>query len=67
MSEPIPKENKFKTMFESLFTITGMDKRKYKTDFVRWQQELNSKIKLKLLWDSQKQGTYIRALHGELK
>lgn len=42
------------------------NRKKSSTDFVKRMQELSSRIINKMLWHSEKQGTYIKNKHGIL-
>ena len=56
-------------LWENMLKRLKKKKKKVRSDatiFVRRQQELQARLKPKLLWDSFTQGTYRRSLHGEL-
>jgi hypothetical protein len=40
--------------------------KKYISNFVIKQMMLNSRLRMRLLWDSSQWGTYVKAKHGKL-
>lgn len=43
-----------------------VDSHKYVSDFVKRQKEIDVTITTRLVWDSNKMGTYKKSKHGEL-